>query len=117
VTTFTIPGRLPGLNDYVAACRSNPHAGAKMKRDADALVRSCLAGAKPVPSPVHVSIRWIEKNARRDPDNVRFGIKFILDALVGAGVLTNDTQRDVASMTDTFEVDKVNPRVEVEVST
>ena len=32
--SFSIAGSLPGLNEYTAACRTNPHAGAKLKHGA-----------------------------------------------------------------------------------
>ena len=41
--TFTVPGTLPGLNEYVGANHTNPHDGAKMKRDAEEIVRAAAA--------------------------------------------------------------------------
>lgn len=32
---FIISGRLPGLNEYTEACRTNKHKGNKMKQDAE----------------------------------------------------------------------------------
>lgn len=45
---LTIPGKLNGLNDYIAAERTNRHKGAKMKADNGNIVavaiRQCLRG-------------------------------------------------------------------------
>jgi len=43
---------------------------------------------------------WHEKSRRRDPDNIAFAKKFILDGLVSAGVLENDGWNQVNSFTD-----------------
>jgi Holliday junction resolvase RusA-like endonuclease len=45
---------------------------------------------------------WIEENRRRDLDNVSGSRKFILDALVKAGVLPDDSPKYVRAFTDTF---------------
>ena len=85
---FEVPGRLAGCNDYVGMCRANARAGAKVKREPD---------------------------MRRDKDNIRFAAKFILDALVEAGVIDNDNWACVGSLSDDYLVNKANPRVIVEL--
>jgi len=112
---IVIPGRLPSMNDIIRACRTNPHAGAKMKRDSEAVVMGCIYASRLVAmkSPVHVHFAWYERDARRDPDNIRAGAKFLLDALTRTGVIENDSQAHIAGLSDTFEVDKANPRIEV----
>ena len=52
---------------------------------------------------------------RRDKDNIRFAAKFILDALVEAGVIDNDNWACVGSLSDDYLVNKANPRVIVEL--
>ena len=112
---FIIPGRLPGLNDYTKANRTNAHVGAKMKRDAEDRVTLSIAlnYVQPVKKPVRVSIAWHEKDARRDPDNVSFACKFILDALVKCGILPDDNQANVRHISHDVLVDKANPRIVV----
>lgn len=56
---------------------------------------------------------WVEKNKRRDLDNITFGRKIIQDSLVQCGVLKNDGWKYVVGFSDKFEVDKMNPRIEV----
>ena len=115
-----IPGRLPGLNEYTKACRTNPYAGADMKKDGERYVsvyiHKQLRGMT-VKNPVSITFKWHERNARRDPDNVSgFGHKVILDAMVHAGVLPDDSLNWVRHIEDYFMVDKKNPRIEVEIT-
>lgn len=112
-----IPGRLPGLNDYIAAERANRHKGAKMKAvNGDIAVisiRQCMRGVR-IEKPVFMEYTWVEPDKRRDKDNISsFGRKVIQDALVDAGVLKDDGWKYVVGFSDRFEVDKKNPRIEV----
>lgn len=114
---LTIPGKLPGLNDYIAAERTNRHKGAKMKADngniVAAAIRQCMRGVR-IDKPVQMEYTWVEPNKRRDMDNISsFGRKVIQDALVQCGVLRDDGWKYVAGFSDRFEVDKENPRIEV----
>lgn len=116
---LTICGRFPGANDYIKAERTNRHMASAMKRKYTDAV--CLAAInKRLPAfkePVFVTVDWWEKNKRRDPDNIRFGIKFVLDGLVRAGVLVNDTQAWILGIEDRYHVDRDNPRVTITLQT
>lgn len=116
VQTFSC-GRLPNLNDYTRACRTSPHVGAQMKRDAESLVLLGIRRAhlKPVSVPVRFTFRWIEKNRSRDKDNIAFARKFIFDALVSSRVIPNDGWSEVDGWTDEFGVDRNHARVEVTI--
>lgn len=114
---FTIPGRLPGLNEIVNVARGNRFAGASQKKK---MTQLCMAwiNAAQVPKfvgPVMVHFDWYEETQRRDPDNVRSGAKFILDALVERERITNDSVRYIKGMSDTFHHDAENPRVEITI--
>lgn len=114
---LTIPGTLNNLNDYIAADRANRHKGAKMKADNGNIVavaiRQCMRGVS-VKKPVFMEYTWYEPNKRRDKDNISsFGRKVIQDALVRCGVLKDDGWKYVVGFSDRFEVDKINPRIEV----
>jgi Holliday junction resolvase RusA-like endonuclease len=58
---------------------------------------------------------WYEPNRKRDKDNIAFAKKFCQDALVKSGTLANDGWAEIDGFTDTFEVDKRRPRVEVKI--
>lgn len=116
---LVIPGRLPGLNKYIEAERSNRHAAAQMKREAQQgvewIVRAQLRGVR-FTRPVWMHYRWFELDRRRDKDNVSaFGRKVIQDALVSAKVLKNDNWACIDGFSDEFCVDRKRPRIEVEI--
>ena len=113
---LVIPGSLPGLNEYIEAERRNKYAAANMKRQAESVI--ITAAQKQLKDihltkPVEMRYTWVEKNRRRDRDNVAFARKFVQDALVRCGVLRGDGWKEIAGFTDTFMVDRDRPRVEV----
>jgi Holliday junction resolvase RusA-like endonuclease len=101
-----IYGKLPSLNDYIEACRRNPHAGAKMKKEVEQVIMIQLCRMKPISGKVFITFLWHERTARRDPDNVEFGKKFILDAMQRANKLPNDNAHYIAGFTDLFDYGK-----------
>lgn len=113
---FVIPGRLPGANEYIDACRGNKYDAALMKRDMELLCVLSMAEGRRKKihfDAVNVDIVWYEQNAKRDPDNVSFGKKFIFDALQSAKILDNDGPKQIRTISEKFEVDRKNPRIEV----
>ncbi len=114
---FVIPGRLPGLNEYTGACRSGARAGGSFKRRHQDAVCWAIraAGLRPVAGKVNVSITWVEPNMRRDKDNIRFGAKFILDALVEMGIVPNDSWTYIGELSDRYYVNKSDPKIIVEL--
>ena len=115
--TFTIEGRMPGLNEFIKAHDKDYHKGNHtQQRETDRAAWCAKAAHVPrFEGPVVVSIEWYEPNRRRDLDNVASAKKFILDGLVRAGVLANDDQRHVAGFTDTFHIDRERPRIVVSI--
>ena len=116
---LVISGTLPGLNEYIAAERTNRYKAAAMKREAESLVlraaKQCLRGWKSH-GPVRMEYTWVERNRRRDKDNISaYGRKFIQDALVKGGYLQGDGWAHIDAFSDSFEVDKGNPRIEVRI--
>lgn len=116
---FTIAGRMCGLNDYVAAERTNRFkaAGIKQRETERARVACVAQGVPSFPPdrPVRVRFTWYERDRRRDVDNVAFAKKFVLDGMVLAGVIRDDSRRYVAATADDVLTDRDDPRVEVEV--
>ncbi len=115
--SFEIPGRLDGLNAYTSANRSNAHIGAKMKKaNEDAVMWAAKAARlKPMRPPVRATFTWVEKDMRRDKDNIASAKKFVFDALVKLGILGNDNWQWVEGFEDRFALNKANPRVIVEL--
>ena len=116
--TLTIPGRLPGMNEYTDACRSNPQKGNRMKQENQmAIAWHIMAQMRRVKfqGPVFLLYRYYERDRRRDKDNVSgFAHKVIQDALVQTGTLADDGWGYVIGHMDLYEVDKENPRIVVE---
>jgi Holliday junction resolvase RusA-like endonuclease len=98
-----IPLKMPSLNEYIRVCRTNPYKASKFKKDVENDISLFLARLPRFENPVQIHFRWIEDNKRRDLDNVAFGKKFILDAMVKAGVLKDDNRKCVVAFTDSFE--------------
>ena len=115
---LTIPGRLPGLNEYTTACRTNPQKGNKMKQDAQTTIMWHILAQlhrKRIEKPVFLLFTFYEQDRRRDRDNVSsFARKVIQDALVKTGTLHDDGWDYVTGYLDTFKVDKANPRIVVQ---
>jgi Holliday junction resolvase RusA-like endonuclease len=114
---FDIEGRLPGLNEMIDAAKQGkgkyqPYS--MMKQTYTDMV-AWLAKKLPKYEQVNITITWYEPNEKRDPDNIMAGAKFILDGLVKAGTIPNDTRRYIKSITHIPELDRENPRVEVEI--
>lgn len=109
-----IHGKFPSLNEYINACRRNPHAGAKMITDAEKKIVNALKGEKKLKPPVRINYLFCEANKRRDHDNVSgFYHKVFQDSLVKAGLLPNDGWNEITGYKDDFIVDKSDPRVEI----
>lgn len=113
-----IQGRFPSLNEYTAGNRANRYKGASIKKNAEkqvtAAIRACKLD-KVENYPVTLNVTWYERDRRRDLDNITYGIKFCLDSLVKAKILIDDSQKYVAQINNKVEVDKDNPRIEVEI--
>ncbi len=114
---FEISGRLPGLNEIIEAAKQGkgkyqPYA--LMKEEYTTMI-AWIAKKMPRFEKVVLIITWYEPDRRRDIDNIMAGQKFILDGLVQAGTIPNDSQKYISGIVHRFRVDKQNPRVEVEI--
>lgn len=98
----TIPYKFCGLNDYTLACRKNKFAGANLKKKTQADISTYLAKLPQIKKPVNILFCWTEANARRDPDNVAFAQKFILDEMVKLQKIPNDTGRWIKGLHHRF---------------
>lgn len=101
---FTVPTKLPSLNDYIRANRTNVYKAAEMKRNIEYCIKAYAHDLPEIRKPVKLHFHWREQNKRRDLDNIASAKKFILDALVSLGVLENDSQKYVVGFSDDFSV-------------
>ena len=109
----------PGTNELVNTAMRNRFAYASLKREYTehamgyALEAASRQGWRAPSGRVAVSCTWVERDRRRDPDNVEGGVKWLLDGIVRAGALKDDSQRYVASVSHSYTVGKHSPGVYV----
>ena len=110
---FFVPGPLPGANDII---RKHWRVYSKLKQEWGLTIARCLMLAKLTPvQSCSIRYHWVEptpvRGHIRDRDNIRFGAKFINDAIVTHGILLDDGPDGVTGLSDTFEYDADNPGV------
>lgn len=110
-----IQGELTDLNTYSNAERRNKYIAADIKKQMTDICFFHSLNKGKIKNRVHISFTWYCKNQMKDPDNIAFAKKFILDGIVKAKVIENDGWKQIKGFTDEFEVDAINPRVEVEL--
>lgn len=114
--TFTIKGRLAGLNEIIDENRKGYHAGARQKKDEQFLIKLQARHLPAMKEPVSIHYTWYEPNRKRDWDNIMAGQKFIQDALVESHKLKNDGWNNICGISHDFAVDAENPRVVVTIT-
>src|SRR5574343_457580 len=113
---IVVSGELTDLNAFIKKINYNRFAGASVKKsETERVYWDCKKEplAKIEKYPVMITFNWYSRDCRKDIDNVAFAKKFILDGLVMAGVLENDSRKFVAGFQDFFFIDKENPRCEI----
>ncbi|EJW14167.1 Holliday junction resolvase [Paenibacillus alvei] len=109
-----IEGELPSMNEIIDAAKSHWSKYKEMKEVNTSLV-AWTAKKLPSVDRANYIITWWCKDQRRDKDNIMAGQKFIFDGLKEAGVIGNDGWRQIGDVTHRFEVDGINPRIEIEI--
>jgi len=124
--TVIISGTYPNLNDYLQAERvilgGRGHfttRGNELKKKCQNTIIpqiiKCLDGKK-VKEPVELHYKFYEPNKKRDLDNIAsFFMKVFQDSLVKTHMLSNDGWLQIRGFTCDFDVDKDNPRIEIEI--
>jgi Holliday junction resolvase RusA-like endonuclease len=104
IKTKVIPIKFPTLNDFIDACkiqRGRWNKGNQMKQEFQQTLYFYFCKLPELKTPVSITFVWIEKNKRRDLDNVSaVGRKFILDTLQLCGKLKNDNLNYVIDLHD-----------------
>lgn len=131
VYKFVIPTtkekKMPNLNDFIKAERVSFRTqtgkfmtkGAVMKKEwqtyVSMYIRKDLRGIK-IDKPVIIHYRYFEPDKKRDYGNIHaFCQKVAEDALQECGTIINDNQKYVRGFTADFDIDKANPRIEIEL--
>ena len=114
IATITLKGEFTDLNTYIKADRTNRYVGGQIKKTETERVWAATRSFHDlINSRVHIRFDWYIKNIKKDPDNISFAKKFILDGLVLAKVIPNDTFKYVVSFEDHFHVSPEDLKVEV----
>jgi Holliday junction resolvase RusA-like endonuclease len=91
---------MQALNDYIKENRGarGKFMGNKYKKfQTEDVAKQILKQNPPhFTKPVIVEFHWVEINKKRDPDNFVFAKKFVLDGMVKAGVISNDSWNNIA---------------------
>jgi len=110
-----VDGPLPGLNEIIDAAKGSGGKGmayAKMKRAWTDTVWALAKQARlpRFPGKVSMYFEWLERDKRRDPDNIAAGgRKPICDGLVAAGVIRGDGWKFVNHWTDNWMLASSKP--------
>lgn len=104
--TFFVAGPLPGLNEMLASAKGAGGTGRRYSSLKKTWTEAVWATVKsnrvrPV-ARATIEFVWVERDRRRNPDNVASAKKFILDGLVMAKVLRNDGWGEIAGWSDKF---------------
>ena len=97
-----IPIKFASLNEYVNMCRTNRYMASNYKKKTEQEIAKYIEPLPRFTRPVKLEFLWIEKDNRRDYDNIAFAKKFVLDALVRYGKLKDDNRKCVVGFTDSF---------------
>lgn len=115
MTKVLVLPELVDLNTYITAERRNRFIGAKIKKEMTELVAyACLVQKVPKMARItRFELVWYHCNKRKDFDNVEFGVKWIKDGMVMAGVIENDGWKHFPPRT--VHDHEVSPRSGVDV--
>ena len=107
------------MNEIIDAAKTSRYVYARQKEEYTELVAGTIGltfrfRKFDIKKKVWISLVFVEKNKRYDPDNIVAAKKFILDGIVKAGLLKGDGWAEVAGFTETWEIGK-EPGVWVEV--
>ena len=95
------------LNEYINAERQNKYVAANIKKQQTNTVCFLAKNKITLQTGLYdVHFTWIKPNNKKDHDNIAFAKKFILDGLVKAGIIENDTSKFIGNFTDTFILDR-----------
>ena len=95
--TIEIPFKLPTLNEYINAERSNKFKAASLKRSEQFNIFWEIKEYLELnPNSLYdISMKIETKDNRKDHDNLMFSLKFILDALVKYKYLSGDGRKNI----------------------
>jgi Holliday junction resolvase RusA-like endonuclease len=107
------------MNEVVGLARTNRFAAASSKKSETSYVamevRRQMGRVPLIAGRCEYAFEWHCKDTRKDPDNIASAKKAILDGLQEAGLIPDDSWRYVAGFSDSFHVDRENPRIVITI--
>lgn len=104
----------PNWNKYIDAERSNKYLASNMKKQEKEIVKLLCRSMKPVENyPVTIIATKYVKNRNTDVDNIR--IKGLLDGLVAAGILKNDSLKYIKKVVLQAEVSNTKTGLDIDI--
>ena len=103
------------LNTYIKKERTHRQIAAKVKKEETQFSEwETMYKHHKLNYPLKIIFTWHIKNRKKDPDNICFAKKFVLDGFVKSGFLTGDGQKQVSAFEDKFIIDE-EEYVEIEL--
>ena len=109
-----IPHQFVTLNEYTNETRRNKFKGATIKREQTNIAYWYFVSKK-FETPLKLKFTWYLPNKKKDPDNVCFAKKFILDAMTKAKCIPNDNLNHILGFEDVFIISKEKSGVDIEI--
>jgi Holliday junction resolvase RusA-like endonuclease len=106
------------LNQYINIERGNKFGAASVKKRLTNKVSFLAAKSKfkVEPDVKHdIVVTWFKPDNRTDHDNISFAVKFVLDGLIKAGILQNDSPKYIGSIIHHFELDRTRSYISCEI--
>lgn len=94
------------LNPYINAERTNRYKAAKIKRDETYATYMMVKGKPKINTPCGLEFIWTVTSRRGDVDNIAFSKKFIIDGMVKAGIIPDDSIKHITGLRDRFVLGK-----------
>ena len=96
--------KFTALNKYTNVSRGNKYKSSSIKKRETEIARLHFLNSPPIKTPCRLKFTWIMTNKRMDLDNRSFSRKFILDGMVKANVIPDDSLKYVIGFQDEYEL-------------
>ena len=96
--------KFTALNEYTNVSRGNKYKSSSIKKRETEIARLHFLNSPPIKTPCRIKFTWIMTNKRMDLDNRSFSRKFILDGMVKANVIPDDSLKYVIGFQDEYEL-------------
>lgn len=102
---FSIPHRLPTLNNELNEAKKHWAIYAKHKKNTQAFIAMYIQQSriKKITGCNHYQFIWKRRTFRGDLDNMGFAVKYIFDTFKVLGIIDDDNTKRVAGITHLFE--------------